>query len=130
MLTSLLYTVDVENRAAFLTITLQRWLGVRLDALGNVVRLHSMIQSVSQPLFLTLNLLASAARPRYRSIRCRLQEHGRPFQARCRSYLRTLRHSGLLAARHRFRHCRAGHEHRREGREYLHPPQALVHRPD
>lgn len=29
--------VDVENRAAFLTITLQRWLGVRLDFLGNLL---------------------------------------------------------------------------------------------
>ena len=28
-------SVDIENRAAFLTITLQRWLGVRLDFLGN-----------------------------------------------------------------------------------------------
>ena len=29
--------LDLENRAYYMTITLQRWLGVRLDLLGSVL---------------------------------------------------------------------------------------------
>ncbi|KAL0562480.1 hypothetical protein V5O48_019607, partial [Marasmius crinis-equi] len=29
--------LDMENRAYYMTITIQRWLGVRLDLLGNVL---------------------------------------------------------------------------------------------
>ncbi len=31
------HSIDVENRAYFMTIHLQRWLGVRLDLLGNIL---------------------------------------------------------------------------------------------
>ena len=29
--------LDMENRAYFMTIAIQRWLGVRLDILGNIL---------------------------------------------------------------------------------------------
>jgi ATP-binding cassette, subfamily C (CFTR/MRP), member 1 len=39
--------VDVENRAYFITIVLQRWLGIRLDFLGNILILGISIFGIA-----------------------------------------------------------------------------------